>query len=431
LFGSLTVTGTGSAGSGGTIANKTGSDGSLNSGIGIYLNSTANPSFTRMQLNGFSNFAIRGTSVAGFTLSDSIINGVNGDNPSVDDATVAFDNLTGAASILRCTIQGAIEDNFRVINTSGTLNRIVFDTTTIGANDTSFGDNGVLLQVLNSATLNATVKDCSFTSTRGDMFQFDLENTSLGNLILMNTTFINAHSAIVTGGGGVTLSGGGSSSSSVNFTYDIEDCTFRKARGDALLVALQTGGGSFSGKINNCTFGASGTDLSGSSEASTIEVRVVGGGASAVTISNNNISQFSNFGILLQAGNLAASPGGNTPGSIQATVINNTLSNPSTYVFNKDGIQLNLGTSSGDTHTACVDIRNNTASGTGTGGLPDIQLRQRQTTAARIPSYGGAAKDNTAIANFVQGQNLGSPTVTASTSAAGSGFAGGAACSTP
>ena len=31
-----------------------------------------------MQLNGFQNFAIRGTNVTGFSLTNSVINGVNG-----------------------------------------------------------------------------------------------------------------------------------------------------------------------------------------------------------------------------------------------------------------------------------------------------------------------------------------------------------------
>ena len=44
--GGLTVSGSGAAGSGGTIANKTGADGSTTTGVGIYLNSTTNPSFS-------------------------------------------------------------------------------------------------------------------------------------------------------------------------------------------------------------------------------------------------------------------------------------------------------------------------------------------------------------------------------------------------
>ena len=58
--GGLKIKGTGSAISGGTIANKTGADGSTTTGIGIYLNNTANVAIDRMQLNDFDNYAIRG-----------------------------------------------------------------------------------------------------------------------------------------------------------------------------------------------------------------------------------------------------------------------------------------------------------------------------------------------------------------------------------
>ena len=58
--GGLHVIGSGSAGTGGTIANKTGADGATTQGIGIYLNNTFDVQLDRMQLNDFTNFAIRG-----------------------------------------------------------------------------------------------------------------------------------------------------------------------------------------------------------------------------------------------------------------------------------------------------------------------------------------------------------------------------------
>src|SRR5262249_5860131 len=76
--GGLTVTGSGTANSGGTIANKTGPDVTAGSpavptggsnGVGIFLNSTASVSLTSVHLHDFSNFAILGSSVNGFTLA--------------------------------------------------------------------------------------------------------------------------------------------------------------------------------------------------------------------------------------------------------------------------------------------------------------------------------------------------------------------------
>src|SRR5262249_45117219 len=106
--GSFTVVGTGSAGSGGTIANKTGADGSATQGTGIFLNNATNVSLDRMQLNNFENYGIRGTSVNGFTLSNTTINTTSGFNGTsggapFNEGSIDFDDLTGTVSITNST----------------------------------------------------------------------------------------------------------------------------------------------------------------------------------------------------------------------------------------------------------------------------------------------------------------------------------------
>ena len=85
---------------GGTISTKTGADGTGN-GIGIYVNNTSNVSITRMKLNDFSNYAIRGTTVTNFTLNNSFIDGVNGSNAGADEGTIIFDGLLGTSLLLQ------------------------------------------------------------------------------------------------------------------------------------------------------------------------------------------------------------------------------------------------------------------------------------------------------------------------------------------
>jgi uncharacterized repeat protein (TIGR01451 family) len=437
-LGGLTVTGTGAANSGGTIANKTGADVTAGaplaptgatSGVGIFLSNTSSVSLASMHLQNFSNFAILGSNVNGFTLASSTVDGVNGNNPAADDASVAFYGLTGSASITNTSVQGGIEDNLRVINSAGSLNRITLDGFTLGPNDAASGDNGVFLQALNSATLNATVQNSIFNSARGDIFQLDLANTAQGDLVFQNNTLNNQHPTIVTGGGGVTLSGGGSLASNVSLTYDINGNTFRGARGDALLLALQVGGGSYAGKIRNNTFGLAATDLSGSREANDIDIRTVGSGNQTVTIDNNQIFQYGNFGILLQVGGQLASGNGST-GAMNATVTNNTINTPSTFFFLKNGFQLNSGTNTGDAFQVCLNLSSNTLGGSGQNGGNDFQLRQRMATTVKLPGYGGANNNNAAVVAFIQGQNTGAETGNASNtvSTVGGGFVGGAAC---
>src|SRR5438445_1122223 len=107
----------------------------------MYLIHTSNVSLTRMQLNDFDNFAIRGTSVTGFTLSNSHISGQNGNNDAFDEASIKFTNLLGSATIDHSTVSGGWEDVINVINNNGStpLNRLTVSQTTIGLNSTNFG----------------------------------------------------------------------------------------------------------------------------------------------------------------------------------------------------------------------------------------------------------------------------------------------------
>lgn len=424
--GGLVVTGNGTAGSGGTIRFKSGPDGSVTSGIGIYLNNTSNVSLSRMQLNNFDNFAIRGTNVSGFTLSNSVINGTNGTNDTIDEASVAFNELTGSASITNSTIAGGVEDLFRVINTAGTLNRITFDTVTFSSMNAATGNDALFIQGKNTSTVNVTVQNSSFTSARGDHFQFDLTNNASGNLIFNNNQ-LSDNITPVTGGGGITLSGGGSATANTSLTYSITNSTFRDSRGDAILVALQTGNGSASGTIDGNTIGIAGINGSGSSEANAIEVRTVGRGANTVTINNNQIHQYSNFGVYLNFGDTSVNGTSGTVGAQNLTVTNNLIDTPSSFAFTKNAVQVNLGTVTGDNYVATVDIKNNNGS---TGGSTDVStgsdyvLRQRMLTTMKLPGYTGANNDNAAVAAFIQGQNIGTETVLALNSVAtgGGGF---------
>src|SRR5207249_4228756 len=138
-------------------------------GVGVYLNSTKSPSLSWMNFTGtFGNFGILGYSVNGFTLDHASMTGTFGDNVNVDDDTVHFCTLTGSATISNSTISNGAEDNVRIVNASGTLNRLTMQSDTIGLNQTN-GDHGVLLTA-NGGTLNATVQDTTFSGSRGSPF---------------------------------------------------------------------------------------------------------------------------------------------------------------------------------------------------------------------------------------------------------------------
>lgn len=418
--GNLVVTGTGSAGSGGTIQNKA---------TGISLTSTQGPSFAWMQLNDFSDFGIRGTSVVGFTLANSVISGTNGDDAGADEGSVRFTELTGSATVSSSNISGGHEDNFAVINTGGTLNRLTFSSTTIGANSVAAGSDGLLVEGQNAAVVNVTVQNGFFTSTRGDHFQLNLLGTASSDVVFTGNNISNAHPAVVSGGGGIRLTGG-AAGSNVTATYNISNNVLRDSNGTAIGVTKGSGAGTFTGTIDSNQIGVAATINSGSAAGSGISVILAETGTHSVTISNNVIRQYNNFGIIVQAGGTATAGSGN----LKATVTGNTISNPGNLVFAKNGFHLNSGTLAGETYQVCLSLGGagalrNSMVGSSTDGGTDFRLRQRQSTTVRLPGYGGANNDDAGVVSFVQGNNnpAGSPTGSASnTVPTGGGFIGGA-----
>ncbi|HYC92389.1 MAG TPA: Ig-like domain-containing protein [Thermoanaerobaculia bacterium] len=417
--GGLRVTGSGTAGSGGTIHSVP---------TGVSLSDTAATLLRYMNLHDFSDFAIRGTSVHGFTLADSVVNGVNGNNALADEGSVKFTGLTGSASISNTSISGGVKNNVTVLNASGVLDRITFSNATIGANSTADGNDGVYLEAAGSAILNATVQNSTFTSARGDLFQLGLAGTASSDFVFTGNTLSNNHPAIATGGGGVTILGGGSG---VTLAYNISNNSLRDASGHALLIVKGIDPGTFSGTVANNSFGVIGVANSGSFAGSAVKIQNTGQGRVEATVTNNNIHEYNNFGIELLTG------GGGTPqsGVLNAIITGNVISNPGTAgSLAKNGIHLNAGTTPGDTFSVCTTIGGpgalaNAITGSGASGGTDFRLRQRQATTVRLPGYAGAPSDTAAVVAFVQSNNGGTPTGSAAVSTPpGGGFIGGASC---
>jgi hypothetical protein len=417
----MQVTGSGTAGSGGTISGVTGADGST-SGIGVYLASTANVVLKDMQLNDFSNFAIRGANVVGFKLLSSVVSGSNGTSAALGEGAVSFDGLTGSASIESSTVSGGASDNVRVVNPAGTLDRLTIQGTTIGLNHAATGGDGVSIVAGNSAVVKVTVQNSTFLGARTDMFQLSLLNASAGDLVLSGNTMHNAHPAVLSGAGGVLVSTTGAGTTAT-LTYQITGNSLRGAKGTALAVIKGSGTGSFSGTVSNNFIGATGVAGSGASAGSGIQVETLGGGSHTTAVTNNQVRQYGNYGILAQAGDNTA--GGS--GSLNATVTGNVVAERF-GAFAGNGFHLNAGTVTGDAHQVCLALSGNSL--TGSGAVADVRLRQRMLTTVRLPGYAGANNDNLAAQAFVQATNGLTPTVQASNtvSGGGGGYVGGAAC---
>ena len=446
----LTVTGTGGSCTiaaptctGGRIQSTTGADGST-AGVGIYLNNTRAPSLSLMRLNDHGTHAIRGNNVAGFTMNNVLIDGANGNTNSPDEGSINFTELTGSASITNSVVQGGSEDNVKVRNTGGSLNRLTFDNVTIGANSTGVGNDGISLEST-AGTFNVTVNNSRFTSAAGDLFQLNTVGTAQSDLVFTNNTLTNNHTNISGGGGGTTIAVGGSG----DMTYNISNNTFRDSKGTALVVSKAFGGspgnGTMSGRIEGNTIGVSGVANSGSSEGSGINVIQLAQGSHTTLIRNNTIYRYNNFGILVDAGGSASSVTGLThDGAMNATIQGNIIAQPNAPSggLSQNGIHLNSGTNSGDQYAVCMAIgdpsdasKRNTVTGSGALGGEDYRLRSRFDTTVRLPGYTGTAHGSTdgPLTTYLTPRTSGSFTLSSATDGP-PGFlntAGGAACPLP
>jgi hypothetical protein len=433
----LTVSGNSAVGTGGTITNITGSDGS-SSGIGVYLNNTRGVSLNWMNLSNCNNFAIYGNTVTNATLNRLAITGTNGNSDIYAEGSVAFDNLFGTASVTNTSVSGGYTDSFRITNTSGSLNPLTFDTVTLGANDTNAGNDGITLDVSGSGSImNAVVKNSTFTSARGDLFQMNLSDSADCDLSFHDNMLSNDHTNKLSGG--IVLSDGNSSGD--HLTYTIDNNTFQGAKTSAIVVSKGVGSGTIEGTISNNTLGVSGASNSGSTDGSGIEVDILGQGTNTAKITGNQIYQYNVEGIQLYEGGASSSVTGVTNnGVLNATVTNNTVSNPGGG-GNIDGVRLTAGTHSGDAYQVCLDLGGsatnpNTISGSEAGSGFEYRLDQTQSTTVKLPGYTGANNSNASVKSYIEGRNStgANGSVSNTVSTGGGGFvntAGGAACPQP
>jgi hypothetical protein len=343
--GSFTVVGTGTAASGGTIANKTGADGSTTQGTGIHLSNAANISLSWMQLNGFQNYGIRGLGVTGFTLANTVINGTNGTSSAAAsrEGAIHFDGLFGSASISDSTIGGtgaldsSFSDNLRVFNTSGSLDRLTITNSSFGKIGATGNDSLVTAGFNNGTVMKVTVTDSIFTNAIGSLTRFNTSNNSTLDLVFRRNKLSNNNPNQASGGGALSLQTDSVNSPTV--TFDISCNRMRDSIGYALLVAMNGGAGTANGSIVNNTIGVAGSALSGSTQASGLKFYSAGSSTHNIMIANNDVRQTNEAGIFIQNNNGSA--------TLNASIFGNIVAEPGPFSF--AGLYVEAGASGADT----------------------------------------------------------------------------------
>jgi hypothetical protein len=386
--GGFTITGTGTAGSGGTLNGATGTDGTVTQGSGIYLNGTNNISLSYMNFNGtYQAYGIRGITVDNFLLKDSNLTGTYGTTSAGSDleGSIRFDNLTGAGTFKGDTIGGAYTDNLRIDNTTSgsTLNLTVEDDGAFAgkftANDAVHGNNGITVTTNNDANLFMLVNGIDFTDIHQTGINTRAFGTSNQELTFENSTFTHpdlAKPPSSTGGGAIDIGGtGGGASWGVD--YSIVNNQVTGAQGTAIAAQFVGTSGIAHGFISGNTVGTPG--VAGYQGGQT-QVGVAQGGAGIsvsmeqdpsaangsileqfVTIQNNTLADLADgFGIRVRS---ASGVNATTHPIMEVTITGNTVEQMSGNV--KAALYTLAGGAAVDFGTVGLDVRNNTFDVTG------------------------------------------------------------------
>ena len=415
--------------SGGRIQSTAGADNTTN-GIGVYLQNAQNVSLTQMRIDNHPNFAIRGHIVNNFTLQNVVIDGNNGTSSTADidivngEDSVRIINLTGTALIDSSFIGGGYEQNLRIINDTGALNRLTVNNCSIGdldgagpgrGVDPTNGDDNITFATADGAltAMNGTFTNNILNNARGDVFQAANSDLSAPqaamDVVFRNNTVSNNHPNIVIAGGGVTFNGTG------GMTYDISCNKFRDSKGHGLNVFKsrpgngQGPGGTWSGTIFNNRIGVTGVGDSGGL-GNGLNVEAQGNGTHTTLIKNNQILNYNTAGIFV--GVIDANTVAPTALTMNATVIGNTTSEPDP-VNAFAGFHTNQGAVSPADATTTLNLKlggaggeqNNFVNGDPTNGN-DVALQRSAGAIGTFNLTQGASGVSTPVTTVVQNNNV-------------------------
>lgn len=418
--GGLTVTGDGTNtsvggnGSGGSIQNRSGSDGATNAGIGIYLSDTKNVVLRRMTFPGtHQNYGILGYQVNNFTMEYCRLEGTYGTSVSgIGEGAVYFGNgsalngVTGTGRVDSCAISGGRYDNFSSRNISGTLDRFTVNNSTFGHTQSSGSNDSLAFESRNTGTIvRATVTGCTFTGARGDAASFVGQSGATFDTIFQNNSSTNNHPNNNVSGGGLFVGG------FTNTTFNISGNNLSGADGSAITLqmgapvsgsALAT---SLAGTINNNVIGISGSPNSGSKSANGIFCSFADNetspkGQVTLAVTNNQIRNF----------NFAGFYGDNTSGNydVNLTFTGNTIEQPGTNAFATFALTAGAPTSTDD-----IDVFARVTGNTFNGALNagDVYFGAATATSTMKLAGTGSPANNTsfasqsAITNFLTANN--------------------------
>ncbi|MBB4838562.1 hypothetical protein HNP52_001631 [Sphingomonas kyeonggiensis] len=397
--GGINVTGTGAAGSGGTIQNA--------SGDGISLTSTENVRLAYMNVTNNLGDGIGGSNINGFLIDNMLISG-NGTDSGTDESGINIAELTGTASggarptgIFNSTIQNNNEFEVQITNSTGTLTNFQVVNSTFASNGVGINGNGTsphgnIFNFLGTGTsaMGISVSGSNFT---GNWNAASPPTTIVGSGLFADSSGTSmtvqvSGSAFTNTNNGINVSTG---PGSTTLTYNIDNNTFVGTRSTAI-NDFQNGNAPFTrtvnGRITNNIIGNNAVTNSGSNVGAGISIANEGGVNANYYINGNTIQQIqTSQGIVVNVGLVGQATGNLTT---NVTITNNTIRN----INGSRGLVVNNNQNTGGFPTVNVSISGNSFSGiagqAGNGqylrlsasGGGTINVTQGQATASAIAS---------------------------------------------
>ena len=411
VAGGLHVTGSGAAGSGGTIGET--------SGAGIRLTGAADVRLASIRVTGAGRDGISGSDVAGFSLTGGAE--VSGNGSATGDSGIELSGLTGTVLLDGAAVTGNAYRNLDV--TAGpALDATVTGGDYGGTAASPAGDDGIHFEAV-AGSPRFAVSDLSASGNGGDGVQLSSgpDATATATVSVTGATLNDA------AGSGVVVNPGGSGA----WTATIEDDDVVGSRGPGIVV--DTPGSlanpqpvAIAARIAGNRVGAAAIPRSGSASGDAVLVNANGDAAVRALLSGNTLVRYQTAGIALRQ--IDGS------GTLDATLDGNALVSADGAGAPIDGIVAQAGGAGADDGgTLCLDVGRTTTNDLATAaqlGGAAIRVRQRDLSTVRIPTYAGTARDTAAVAALIRGYEPEAEVVVAVEPTLGGGFqpaAGGCA----
>jgi VCBS repeat-containing protein len=422
----------------------------------LYLQGVTKIALNTVTISNSGQMGIVGNNVTDFTLTSSSVNN-NGSFdtfPSgTDEDGLNFQNLKGTCSITDTNMKDNAGRQLYVENDNGAVTLSVTKTggtMTVGRTSrppaTTTSAQGILFSGHASTNMTLQVDGLTVQNNFGNGIQSNIQGTSSLLGFIKNSSFnINAAGINLQSNNASTIGASGNA-----FLIQGNPVfTGNQLQGINVGTAAGSSGG-VTVKISSNVIGTAGSSGSacdigfptGAQEnCAGISLSRNGTNPFAVTVSNNQIRQFGNNGINLNAdlsGSLALAATGNT---IAEPYFRTVPLGASPFFSPGTAITTNVGTSNAAGLSACIDISGNTIDQgiPGTGWDPNntgaaINTRTRNNAVVSIPGYSGG-NVAASVQTFVANANTMTVPVGLKVKAdiqTGGSFANGAgACSTP